>query len=184
MTRNTRVRVSHALAGHAVYGALVGLAIAAFCLSIAPLRAAEPPTVSGSTHELGAAPPANNEEKKVTPEQRFQKRFPQPIKVGDLIGLPVLDDDDWTIGFVRQVVRSPDGKIFLIVPYNKWWSWADTDVGKRPVAVPIEVVGILARQLAALDMPRADFDKAPTWRASQGQPLPPDEKTLIALARR
>jgi len=184
MTRNTRVRVRPMLAGHAVYWMTAGLAIAAFCLSSAPLRAAEPPSVSGSTHQLGAAPAANNDEQKLTPEQKFQKRFPQPVKVGDLIGLPVLDDDDWTIGFVRQVVRSPDGKVFLIVPYNKWWSWTDTDWGKRPVAVPIEAVAILARQIDAVDMPRADFDKAPTWQASLGQPIPPDEKTLIALGRR
>ena len=37
--------------------------------------------------------------------------FPQPIRVGDLIGLPVLDNDSSTLGYVRQVVRTPQGKI-------------------------------------------------------------------------
>ena len=34
----------------------------------------------------------------------------------------------------------------------------------RPVAVPIEVVGIEGRQLASLDMPRSEYAAAPTWR--------------------
>ena len=35
--------------------------------------------------------------------------------------------------------------------------------------------------LTPLDMSREDFDKAPTWTAAQGQPVPPDEITLVAL---
>ena len=31
------------------------------------------------------------------------RRFPQPVKVGDLIGLPVYDDNQSTLGYVRQV---------------------------------------------------------------------------------
>ena len=31
----------------------------------------------------------------------MQRRFPQPVRVGDLIGLPVLDDDSRTLGYVR-----------------------------------------------------------------------------------
>jgi len=50
--------------------------------------------------------------------------------------------------------------------------------------VPIEVVALLARQLDSLDMSRDDFDEAPTWMSSQGQPIPLGEKTLVALGRR
>ena len=41
-----------------------------------------------------------------TPEQRMARRFPQPVKVGDLIGLPVYDDNQSTLGYVREVVRA------------------------------------------------------------------------------
>ena len=83
-------------------------------------------------------------------------RFPQPIKVGDLIGLAVLDGYDLTIGYVRQVVRTPEGKIRLIVTQGGWLGpWFS--FGSRLVAVPIEVVVILGRQLAAFDMPRQEF---------------------------
>ncbi|OYX88429.1 MAG: hypothetical protein B7Y71_00735 [Xanthobacter sp. 35-67-6] len=124
------------------------------------------------------------DDKELTPAQKMQKRFPQPALVSHLIGLPVLDDNDSTIGYIRQVVRSPDGKISLIVPYSRWFGWLPVAWGKRPVAVPIEVVTILARQLDSVDMQRGDYDDAATWQPSQGQPLAPDEKILVALGRR
>ncbi len=117
--------------------------------------------------------------KELSPEEKMKRRYPQPVRAGFLVGLPVLDDNDSTIGFVTKVVRSADGKIQLIVPYGGWFGR-----GGRPVAVPLEAVAILARQIAALDMPRDDFDDAPTWEQSQGTPLAPDEMIKIAITRR
>jgi hypothetical protein len=119
------------------------------------------------------------DEKKLSPEEKMLRRFPQPVKVGDLIGLPVLDWDDLTIGHVRHVVRTPAGKIQLVVTYGGWFGW-----GQRLVPVPIEVTAILARQIAALDMPRAEFDKAPTWSESQTMAIAADEMIKIAVTRR
>ena len=115
----------------------------------------------------------------ITPEQRMRQRFPQPIRVGDLIGLPVLDYDDVTIGHVREVVRTPDDKILLIVAYGGWFGW-----GARPVAVPIEVVAIFGRQLAALDMQPSEFAAAPTWPNRGARAIPSDEIIRIALTKR
>lgn len=138
-------------------------------------RANAPPmVVAEAPHGLAPVTPMPTEA-----EARMQKRFPQPVKVGDLIGLPVLDDDDITLGRVREVVRSPEGKIKLIVSYSKWFGW-----GGRPVAVPIEVVGILGREIAAVDMPRDEFADAPTWTAGSDQSVPADETIRIALTRR
>ena len=99
------------------------------------------------------------------------RRFPQPIRVGDLIGLPVLDWRDRTIGYVQQVVRTPTGKIQLIVPYRSWLGWFSYGRvfawGTRPVAVPLETVAMLGRQVAALDMSREEFDAAPVFTATQ-----------------
>jgi hypothetical protein len=160
-----------------LYFILMSLVAAGLCISSVSATASGPPVKI-------SAEPAGNAEKELTPEQKFQHRFPQSVRVGDLVGLPVLDDDDSTIGYVKQVVRSPEGKIFLIVPYSARFGWARTELGKRPVAVPIEVVTILTRQLDSLDMSRDDFDEAPSWMPSQGQPVPLEEKTLIALGRR
>jgi hypothetical protein len=109
----------------------------------------------------------------------MRRRYPQPVKVGDLIGLPVLDDDDRTLGRVRSVVQTASGKILLIVPYRSFLG-----VPPRLVAVPIEVVAIAGRQLAALDMPRAEFDAAPAWDDPQSLPIPAGEMIRIAIYRR
>ena len=113
----------------------------------------------------------------------MERRYPQPVKVGFLIGLPVLDDDDQTYGYIRDVVRTSEGKIVLLVPYRPWLGWAPTDWGRKTVAVPIETVAILARQVAALDFSRADFTAAPAYAAG-GTTLPADETIRIAIYRR
>jgi hypothetical protein len=122
---------------------------------------------------------ADDANKPMPMQERMARRFPQPVRVGDLIGLRVLDDGDLTIGFVRHVVRTPQNKIALIVAYGGWFGW-----GVRLVAVPIEVVGLEGRQLASLDMPRSEYDTAPTWQANGATILPDDASIRVALARR
>ena len=55
---------------------------------------------------------------------------------------------------------------------------------QRLVAVPIEVVAIAGRQLAALDMTRAEFDAAPAWNEALTTPVAPDDVIRIALYKR
>jgi hypothetical protein len=113
--------------------------------------------------------------------ERMNRRFPQPGRVGDLIGLPVLDDRSSTLGYVRQVVRTAAGKTELIVSYSRWFGWFGWF--GRPVAVPIEAVGIEGRQLASLDMARGEYATAPTWQGHDATTLPDDATIRIALAR-
>jgi hypothetical protein len=135
-----------------------------------------PLTVAAQPAEPGKADAQPPDE---SPEARMGRRFPQKIRVGDLIGLPVLDDNDVTLGHVRRVVRNPQGKISLIVSYSRWFGW-----NGRLVAVPIEVVAILGRQLASLDMQPEDYAAAPTWSAGDARVIPDDEIIRIAIARR
>jgi hypothetical protein len=113
-----------------------------------------------------------------SPEERMQRRMPQPVKVGDLIGLPVLDDNQSTLGYVDRVVRTSAGNINLIVSYSPWFGWWG-----RPVAVPIELVGIFGRNIAALDMSRQDFAEAPTWSGEEAKPIAAGETIRIGLTR-
>jgi len=110
--------------------------------------------------------------------ERMLKRFPQPVRVGDLIGLPVLNENASTLGHVRQVVRTPQGNIELIVSYSRFWGWFG-----RPVAVPIEVVGIEGRELVSLDMGSEEYARAPTWQGNDTTALANDATIQIALAR-
>jgi hypothetical protein len=145
---------------------LLFVAVASLLAGV-PVAAQAPPNMPPKTPMPTAA------------EKRMEMRFPQPVRVGFLIGLPVLDDDNGTLGHVREVVREPDGKVRLIVTYSRWWGWFG-----RPVAVPLEVLGIFGRQIASLDMNPDEYAAAPTWAAGAERPISPDETIRIALARR
>jgi hypothetical protein len=140
-----------------------------------------PPMVvaEGGAHSDPQAAPADDAEENLSPEEKMRRRFPQPVRVGDLIGLPLLDWDDSTIGYVRHVVRTPEGKIQLIVNQGRLFGW-----GGRLVQVPIEAVAILARQLDLLDISVEEFRAAPAWSAATTQPIPSDDMIRIALSRR
>jgi hypothetical protein len=131
-----------------------------------------PPTGMGAADKAMAA-------RDMAAAERMRRRFPQAVRVGDLIGLPLIDDSSRTLGYVRRVVRTPQNRIELIVDYGGFLGW-----GARPVAVPIEVVGILGRELASLDIPREDFAVAPSWRGTNETAIPNDDSISVALARR
>jgi hypothetical protein len=137
----------------------------------------------GGAHSDPQVAPAkaatDDDEENLSPEEKMRRRFPQPVRVGDLIGLPLLDWDDSTLGYVRHVVRTPEGKIQLIVNQGRLFGW-----GGRLVQVPIEAVAILARQLDLLDISVEKFRAAPAWSAASTQPIPSDDMIRIAISRR
>ena len=151
-------------------GVLSGLALAGILVSAKPAmvraQAMIPPTgMMDAQHPM----PMN---------ERYLKRFPQPVRVGDLIGLPVLDDHANTLGTVRRVVRTAQGQIELIISYSRWWGWFG-----RPVAVRLEVVGIEGRHLVSLDMDPGEYAEAPTWHDPSATALPADTTIRVALGR-
>lgn len=132
-------------------------------------------TPAAAAAESEPAPVARDE----SPAAKMARRFPQKVRVGDLKGQPILDDGDVTLGKVQSVVRSPEGQIKLIVGYSRWFGWFG-----RPVAVPIEVVAILARQIASVDMKPEEYAKAATWTPGTDATIPDDEIIRIAVTRR
>lgn len=135
--------------------------------------------VIAASSDKPAGDSATTEQRALSPEEKMQRRFPQPKRAGDLIGLPVLDDDDRTIGHIKHVVRTQAGKLQLIVTYGGFLGWR-----QRLVPVPIEVVAIAGLQLAALDMTRTEFDAAPAWSQDSTTAVPPDEVIRVALYKR
>ncbi len=133
---------------------------------------------------FAAAPVAAREEEEkppeLTPEQKMARRHPQPVRVGDLIGRAIVDDNTATIGRVRAVVQAGNGKIRLVTPYGGLLGF-----GARFVAVPVEAVALLGHLVAAKDMDRAAFEKAPSWYGSDSErTLGPDEVIRVGLTRR
>ena len=140
-------------------------------------------TASFGAHAQAMVPPTGTDDasKPMPMLERMNQRFPQPVRVGDLIGLPVLDMSASTLGYVQQVVKGPAGQPELIVSYSKWFGWFGWFT--RPVAVPIEATGIEGRQIVSLDMSPAEYATAPTWQGQNAITLPNDDTIRIALAR-
>jgi hypothetical protein len=111
-------------------------------------------------------------------KERMSKRFPQPVRVGDLIGLPATDLRSSTLGYVSEVARTPQGDIELIVSYSAWWGWFG-----RPVAVPIEAVGIEGRQIVSMDMSPQEYANTASWARTNETILPEDATVSIPLSR-
>lgn len=132
------------------------------------------PQPAAAQHGVTTPAPDN-----LTPEERMRRRFPQPARVGDLIGLALLDRDDRTIGRVDSVVRTADGRILLVARRGAWFG-----IGGQLVPVPIETVAMLGRQIAVLDIPRTDFLALAAWRGDGAMPIGPDDIIRIALTRR
>jgi hypothetical protein len=146
------------------------------------------PTAAATTAPAPAAEANDDDDDKSapkTPDQKMQSRFPQPIRVGDLIGQPVETAMHETLGYVQHVVRAPDGKIQLIVPYRPWLGWAQFLEGydTKPVAVPIEVVGSMGPALSSIDWDREAFAAAPKWTDIGATELSANEIIRIAIAR-
>ena len=111
-------------------------------------------------------------------KERYLKRFPQPARIGDLIGMPVLDLNSKTLGYVEKVVQTSTGEIEFIVGYSRWWGWFG-----RPIAVPLEALGIEGGHLVSLDMSPSEYAVAPTWHDTGATPLPADVTVRVALSR-
>jgi PRC-barrel domain len=111
--------------------------------------------------------------------EQMKRRFPQKVRVGDLLGLALQDEDDRVLGHVERVLRKSNGRIVLVTTYGAWFG-----IGGRHVGVPLETVAILARHIDVLDIPRNDFPSLPTWNDTGAVIIAPDETIRIAITRR
>lgn len=143
-------------------------------------------TIAGSDALAAGAGPGGDQQRQgddkppeLSPEEKMARRFPQPVKVSYLIGLPMIDENNETLGHVRRVVRNGAGKIKLVIDYGGLFG-----IGSRLIGVPVEVCAMLGRQVAAADMPRATFEPAPTWYGSGEEDIAASEIVKVAVMRR
>jgi hypothetical protein len=100
-----------------------------------------------------------------------------PVRVADLLDLPIVDENKSTMGRVRGVVRTGDGKVQLLLPLGGLFGF-----GERLVPIPIESVALTGPQVMVVDMPPDRFQKTATWYGSNSEPLAAAE--TISISRR
>ena len=107
------------------------------------------------------------------------KRFPQPVRVGDLIQRTVLEpvESQPILGHVVDVVRFPNQQLAIVIKYGGFWGF-----GGRDIAVPAEAMVLLGQQLEVLDFTPQALGAFPTFQAGTGTVLGPDEVIHMGLA--
>lgn len=108
------------------------------------------------------------------------RRFPQPVRVGDLINRTVLRplESRPVLGSVIQVVRVSSGKEEIVMKYGGLFGF-----GGRYIAVPIEAMALLGNELEVLDYTPQQLDTFPTYTGRGTAPLAADDVIRMGLAR-
>jgi hypothetical protein len=132
-----------------VHGALLALILIGLA---APVRAQTSPSAASSSAQAAT----------------------NPVRVADLIDLPVVDENKLTMGRVRAVVRTGEGKIQLLLPLGGLFGF-----GERLVPIPIESVALSGPQVTVVDMPPDRFQKSATWYGSNSEALAAAETVSV-----
>ena len=107
------------------------------------------------------------------------KRFPQPVRVGDLIGRDVLQplESRPLLGRVQQVVRTGDERILIVMSYGGVFGF-----GRRRIAVPVEAMVLVGTDLEVLDFTPAQLDAFASYDADGTTALGADQQIRMGLA--
>ena len=108
------------------------------------------------------------------------KRFPQPVRVGDLLKRTVLQplESQPTLGRVDDVVKQADGTIDVVVEYDVLLG-----VFTRPIAVPVDAMVLLGQYMEIVDFTPKQLNQFRTFNPAGTTKLPPDSIIRVGLAR-
>lgn len=108
------------------------------------------------------------------------RRFPQPVRVGDLLGADVLKpvEAQPVLGHVVAVTRRLDGGLAMIVRYG-----GVLGLGARRVAVPVEALALLHPYVALVGLAPGQLDRLPTVADPAAGALPADAVIAVGVVR-
>ncbi len=106
-------------------------------------------------------------------------RYPQPVRVGDLIDRPVLlpVESRALLGHVERVVRQGNGTPQIVMRMGGWFGF-----GGRSIAVPIDAMVLLGAELEVLDFTPDQLRRFPTYEGAGYVPVNSDEFIRMGLA--
>ncbi len=108
-------------------------------------------------------------------------RFPQPVRVGDLLHRDVLEpvESQTLLGTVRSVVRDGTGQIDVVVDYGGGL----LGIGGRPIAVPVDAMVLVGNVMEIVAFKPAQLRRFPTFSAAGATLIPPDTTIAVGLAK-
>ncbi|GAC1347319.1 MAG: hypothetical protein NVSMB18_31950 [Acetobacteraceae bacterium] len=107
------------------------------------------------------------------------QRFPQSVRVGDLIGRQLLQplESQPVLGRVAGVRRQADGGVDVVVRTGGVLGF-----GAREVAVPVEAVALLGEHVALMGLTPAELAGLPTLTVAE-MPLGAGDLIRVGLVR-
>ncbi|HTV31267.1 MAG TPA: hypothetical protein VMF32_26265 [Xanthobacteraceae bacterium] len=108
------------------------------------------------------------------------KRFPQPVRVGDLRNRWVIEpvESQPTLGRVHGVVKEADGTIAVVIDYGGFLGF-----NTRQIAVPVNAMVLLGHAMEVVDYDTEQLKKFPTFSPVGTKPLPSATIIRVGLAR-
>lgn len=136
------------------------------------------PALAQGAHNAGSPPQPAPET--LSPAQKAARRWPQPVRVGDLVHRQVFEatPQQPVLGRVAGVVRTGDGGLAMVVDYG-----GVLGVGARKVAIPVDATTLLGPFVQVNDLSRADVAKLPTFAAAGTTPVGVDEVIRVGIGR-
>jgi hypothetical protein len=108
-------------------------------------------------------------------------RFPQPVRVSDLLHRDVLQpvSSRRFLGRVADVVRDRDGTLKVVIEYGGFLGF-----GARPIAVPVDAMVLVGQVMEVVAYTPTQLQAFPTFSAGGDTvPLPRDSLIKVGLAK-
>ena len=131
---------------------------------------------AGQSQTPGGMPPPPG----MSLAQSAAMRFPQPVRVGDLLHRDVLQpvESQVLLGTVAQVVRDGSGALDVVIDYGGFLGFAT-----RPIAVPVDAMALLGQAMEVVAYTPAQLRLLPTFTPAGTTPLAPDAVITVGLAK-
>jgi hypothetical protein len=107
-------------------------------------------------------------------------RFPQPVRVGDLLGRQVLRpvESQDILGRVRRLVRDGDGQVMVVVDFGGFLGF-----GSRPIAVPVDAMVLLGQDMEIVAFTPEQLRQFPRFSPSGTTDVAGDTIIKVGLAK-
>jgi PRC-barrel domain len=107
-------------------------------------------------------------------------RFPQPVRVGALLGREVLRpvESQEVLGRVRRVVRDGNGQIMVVMDFGGFLGF-----GIRPIAVPVDAMVLLGQDMEIVAFTPEQLRQFPTFSPAGTTDVADDTLIKVGLAK-
>lgn len=112
--------------------------------------------------------------------QSAAMRFPQPVRVGDLLGRDVLRpvESQDVLGHVREVVRDSQDQILVVIDFGGFFGFRS-----RPIAVPVDAMVLLGQDMEVVAFTPNQLRHFPVFLSSGTTRVPDDAVIKVGLAK-